>query len=114
NGTFALVGGRVIDGTGRAPLGDATVLVRAGRIAAVGPRDSVSIPTGTRVIDVRGKTILPGLCDMHGHVSQIEWGPAYLAAGVTTVRDMGGEARFLTAFRDAVKAGRGLGPALVL
>jgi imidazolonepropionase-like amidohydrolase len=113
-GTFALVGGRVIDGTDRAPLGDATVLVRAGRIAAVGPRDSVSIPAGTRVMDVRGKTILPGLWDMHGHVSQIEWGPAYLAAGVTTVRDMGGEARFLGDLRDTFAAVGGPGPRFVL
>ena len=113
-GTFALVGGRVIDGTDRAPLGDATVLVRGGRIAAVGPRDSVSIPAGTRVIDVRGKTILPGLWDMHGHVSQIEWGPVYLAAGVTTVRDMGGEARFLSDLRDTFAAVGAPGPRFVL
>lgn len=113
-GTFALVGGRVIDGTDRASIDDATVLIRAGRIAAVGPRGSVSIPAGTRVIDARGKTILPGLWDMHGHVSQIEWGPAYLAAGVTSVRDMGGETLFLTALRDTLAAGAGLGPRLLL
>jgi imidazolonepropionase-like amidohydrolase len=65
----------------------------------------VSIPAGASVIDARGKTILPGLWDMHGHVSQIEWAPAYLAAGVTSVRDMGGEARFLTALRSALGAG---------
>jgi imidazolonepropionase-like amidohydrolase len=51
---------------------------------------------------------------MHGHVSQIEWAPAYLAAGVTTVRDMGGERRFLTAFRDGLAAQRGVGPQLLL
>jgi len=113
-GTFALVGGRVIDGTDRQPLGDATVLIRAGRIAAVGPRGSVPVPAGTRVIDARGKTILPGLWDMHGHVSQIEWGPAYLAAGVTTVRDMGGEAHFVSALRDTWAAVGGPAPRLVL
>ena len=113
-GTFALVGGRVIDGTDRAPLGDATVLIRTGRIAAIGPRGSVSIPPGTRVIDARGKTIIPGLWDMHGHVSQIEWGPAYLAAGVTSVRDMGGETRFLNALRDTFGAVAGPGPRLLL
>lgn len=51
---------------------------------------------------------------MHGHLSQIEWGPAYLAAGVTSARDMGGERPFLTEFRDAVAGARGLGPTLVL
>jgi imidazolonepropionase-like amidohydrolase len=114
SGTFALVGGRVIDGTDHAPVDDATVIVRAGRISAIGPRGSVSIPAGTRVIDVRGKTILPGLWDMHGHVSQIEWGPAYLAAGVTTVRDMGGERLFLSSLRDTFGAVSGPGPRLVL
>jgi imidazolonepropionase-like amidohydrolase len=113
-GTFALVGGRVIDGTDRAPVGDATVVIRAGRIAAVGARGSVSIPAGAKVFDARGKTILPGLWDMHGHVSQIEWGPAYLAAGVTSVRDMGGEARFLNALRDTFGAVGGPGPRLFL
>ena len=113
-GTFALVGGRLLDGTDRAPIDDATVLVRTGHVAAVGPRSSVAIPAGARVVDARGKTIVPGLWDMHGHVSQIEWGPAYLAAGVTSVRDMGGEARFLSALRDTFGAVRGPGPRLLL
>jgi len=51
---------------------------------------------------------------MHAHASNIEWAPAYLAAGVTTVRDMGGETRYLTAFRDVLDDGRGLGPRLLL
>jgi len=51
---------------------------------------------------------------MHGHLSQIEWGPAYLAVGVTSARDMGGETMFLTAFRDAVASGQGIGPQLFL
>jgi hypothetical protein len=51
---------------------------------------------------------------MHAHASQIEWAPAYLAAGVTTVRDMGAEQAFITAFRDTVATGKGLGPRLLL
>jgi imidazolonepropionase-like amidohydrolase len=113
-GDFALVGVRVVDGTGAAPLEDATVVVRGDRIAAVGPRDQVTVPEGVEPLDAAGLTVVAGLWDMHGHVSQIEWGQAYLAAGVTTVRDMGGERRFLTAFRDAVDEDRALGPRMVL
>ncbi|MEO6444043.1 MAG: amidohydrolase family protein [Gemmatimonadaceae bacterium] len=113
-GSFALVGGRVVDGTGRPPLNDATVIIQSGRISAVGPRADVEIPDGMQVVDARGKTLIPGLWDMHGHVSQLEWAPAYLAAGVTTVRDVGGELPFLTALRDTLETTRGIGPRLLL
>jgi imidazolonepropionase-like amidohydrolase len=113
-GSFAFVGARIVDGTTRAPLDDGTIIVRDGRIAAVGPRASVGIPRGVRTIDARGKTIIPGLWDMHAHVALPEWGPAYLGVGVTTARDMGGEKQFLVAFRDAIESGRVLGPRLLL
>ena len=112
--SFALVGARLLDGTGRAPIDNAVVIVRDGHISAAGPRSTVPIPSGVRVISADGKTIIPGLWDMHGHLSQIEWGPAYLAAGVTSARDMGGERPFLTEFRDALAGARGVGPTLVL
>ena len=51
---------------------------------------------------------------MHAHFEQVEWGPIYLAAGVTTVRDCGNEFEFITAVRDAIAQGRGLGPRLLL
>lgn len=114
DGTFAIVGARIIDGTGRAPIVDGTVLVRDGRIADVGARDAVKLPSGVRTIDARGKTIIPGLWDMHAHVALPEWGPAYLGVGVTTARDMGGERRFLVAFRDALAERRVIGPRLLL
>jgi len=112
DGAFALTGATVIDGTGRAAIDDATIVVRDGRIAAVGPRAGVAVPSGVRAIDVRGKTIVPGFWDMHAHASQIEWFPAYLAAGVTTVRDMGGERAYLVGMRDALAANHG--PRLLL
>jgi imidazolonepropionase-like amidohydrolase len=112
--TLAIVGGMLIDGTGSAPIPDSTVLIEKGRIAAAGPRSLVQIPHGATKIDARGKTILPGLWDMHAHFEQVEWGPIYLAAGVTTVRDCGNEFEFITAVRDAVANGRGLGPRLLL
>jgi imidazolonepropionase-like amidohydrolase len=109
-GTYALVGATVIDGTGRPPIADSAVIVRDGRIADVGPRASVAIPSGTPVVDERGKTIVAGLWDMHTHLTQIEWAPVYLAAGVTTVRDMGNEFQFITALRDTLASGRAAGP----
>ena len=66
---LALVGARVIDGTGAPPLDDAVLLISEGRIAAVGPSNSVGIPAGAARIDMSGKTILPGLINAHGHVT---------------------------------------------
>ncbi len=111
--TLAIIGGTLIDGTGTAPITDAAVVIDQGRIVAAGPRASVEIPLHAIVINARGKTILPGLWDMHAHFEQVEWGPIYLAAGVTTVRDCGNEFEFITAVRDAIAQGRGLGPRIL-
>jgi len=75
---LAIVGGTVVDGTGRPPLTDATVLIKRDRIVATGPRTTVSVPGNAEVVDAHGKTILPGLWDMHAHHDQVEWGPLYL------------------------------------
>lgn len=112
--TFAAINVRVIDGTGRTPIDNAVVIVRDGRIAAVGPRASTPVPGGVPALDLEGATLAPGLWDMHAHAAQIEWLPAYLAAGVTTIRDMGGEQPFLTAMRDTIATGKGLGPRVLL
>ena len=112
-GTIALVGATLIDGTGRDALADATVIVVNGRITAVGARAAVTVPTGARVMNLQGKTIMPGLWDMHGHLMQIEWGPVYVASGVTTARDMGNVLPFVIPFRDAIRNGA-LGPRLLL
>jgi len=112
--TLALVGGTLIDGTGAAPVADAVVVVKDGRIVAAGPRSKVKVPIDANVVDTQGKFILPGLWDMHAHFEQVEWGPIYLAAGVTTVRDCGNEFEFITAVRDAIAQGRGVGPRLLL
>ena len=114
SGTFALAGGRLIDATGAPPVEIANVIVREGRIAAAGPAASTPIPRGVPVVNASGKTILPGLWDMHAHVGLAEWGPVYLASGVTTARDMGGEFDVVTALRDAWKENRAIGPRLLL
>jgi imidazolonepropionase-like amidohydrolase len=113
-GAYALVGATVVDATGHPPIQDGVIVVREGRIADVGSRSAVNVPPGVDVVDVSGRTIVPGLWDMHTHVTQIEWAPVYLAAGVTTVRDMGNEFEFITALRDAVGSHRAVGPRLLL
>jgi imidazolonepropionase-like amidohydrolase len=113
-GAFAIEGATLIDGTGAPPVPDAVVVVRDGKITAAGSRAQVAVPKGMQIVDGRGATLLPGLWEMHAHFAQVEWGPAYLAAGVTSARDCGGEFEFITAVRDLIESGRGLGPRLVL
>jgi imidazolonepropionase-like amidohydrolase len=113
-GVFALSGGALIDGRGGPSLKDATVIVAGSRIVAVGPRSEIKIPVGAGYIDARGKTILPGLWDMHTHYTQVEMGPAYLAAGVTAARDCGNDMDFILPVRGAINKGRLLGPRLLL
>src|SRR5579872_1753327 len=111
---IAVVHARLIDGKRDTPMEDATVLVLDGHVVEVGPSEKVTIPRGADTIDARGKTLLPGLWEMHAHFAQVEYGPAYLAAGVTTARDCGGEFEFITAVRDQIVYHNGLGPFLVL
>lgn len=97
----ALVGARVIDGTGAPAVDGRTILLRDGRIEAFGPDAQVQIPAGARVIDVAGRTVVPGLVGMHDHTyysyggfSTQMWytGPRlYLAGGVTTIRTAGSQ-----------------------
>lgn len=111
---YVLRGATLIDGTDRAPIPNAVVAVVNGRIQYVGISGGGPALKGLPVIDVRGKWIIPGLWDMHAHASQIDWAPVYLAGGVTTVRDLGGEEGFLVAMRDEIAAGRAFGPRYLL
>ncbi len=113
-GTFAFTGATLIDGTGAAPIANATVVTRDGKIVAAGPSGKVKAPADAQRVDLAGKYIIPGLWDMHAHYEQVEWGPIYLAAGITTVRDVGNEFDFITAVRDAVNSGAALGPHMLL
>jgi imidazolonepropionase-like amidohydrolase len=109
-GKIALVGATLIDGSGRAAIPNATVIVDSGVIVAAGPSATTKAPFDTKTFDVRGKFIVPGLWDMHAHLHQLEWLPVYIAAGVTTVRDMGNELPFVTDLRASVDSGRSNGP----
>lgn len=110
----ALVGGDVIDGLSDITQKDMTILIKNGRIKSIKSRSETEIPANARVIDVSGKTLMPGLWDMHAHSNQVQWAPAYLAGGVTTIRDNGNEIEFATAFRDAIAKNGALGPDILL
>lgn len=114
--TFAITHVAVITMTSEKPVTDATVLVREGRIVAVGSK--VDIPAGTRTIDGTGKFLMPGLADMHVHLFSDETAPkskapdelgVMLANGVTTIRLMIGTPEHLQ-LRKSIEAGKLLGP----
>ncbi|HWW96179.1 MAG TPA: hypothetical protein VNY74_00700, partial [Edaphobacter sp.] len=113
-GAFAIVGARLIDGTGSPAVENSVVMVRDGRIVAAGKAGTVTVPAGMRVIHAEGRSLLPGLWEMHSHYSGVEFGPALLAAGVTTARDCGGEFEFLTTVRRKIDRDHALGPRLLL
>jgi imidazolonepropionase-like amidohydrolase len=110
----AIVGGRLIDGTGKPAIENAVVILKDGKIAAAGLAASTAVPDGAQIVDAHGKSVLPGLWEMHSHFEQVEWGPIYLATGVTTARDVGNEREFIVAARDAIATGHGIGPRLVM
>ena len=88
----AFTGLTLIDGTGRAPVANAVIVVRDGRVAAAGPASRVSIPAGAERIALDGKVVIPGLVNAHGHVTDAGRDlRTYAAYGVTTVWSLGGE-----------------------
>ena len=128
-----LRGATLIDGTGAAPVADAVIVIDGERIAAAGPRQGLSWPGDAEIVDVRGKTIIPGLIDAHDHMASHGYALATrfgldepastahlrtarvlaeaLAMGYTTIRDGGG---LDTGFKLAIEQGLIPGPRLVL
>jgi hypothetical protein len=108
--SIAIVGGALIDGTGRAALADSVVVIRDGRFQDVGKRGEITVPLGAEVIDAKGKTILPGLIDGHCHYR--DWmGEIYLAYGVTTCPNISNNpVDWIIAQREGVGNGRIRGP----
>ena len=93
--TLAIVGATLEDSTGSPAVKDSVIVIENGVIIAAGLPSQIHIPAGATVIDASGKYAIPGLWDMHAHYEQVEWGPIYLAAGVTSVRDVGNEFDFI-------------------
>ncbi len=93
-----------------------TVVIEGDRIKAVGPADSIKSPVGATVIDATGKTVIPGLWDMHTHLflAGEEAGMMQLAAGITSVRDMASDLDAAISQRDRANAGTLLSPRIIL
>jgi imidazolonepropionase-like amidohydrolase len=130
--TLVLAGGRLIDGYGGTPLENAVVVIEGNTIRAVGPEGSTPIPSGARVIDTNGYTVMPGLMDMHvhlmilGHGNYDHWDRTYppmfrdlimpisakqlLMAGVTTARDLGAPLEDIVAVKRRIERGEIPGP----
>ena len=99
---IALTGVCIIDGSGAAPVADQTIVIAEGKIAAIGSSSATRVPTDAKVIELKGKTVTPGLVMLHEHLNYfsgraiwhsqpISYPRLYLAAGVTTLRTAGTE-----------------------
>jgi imidazolonepropionase-like amidohydrolase len=114
--TVAFTNVAIIDGRSAAPRANRTVVVRGNRIIDEGPASSVRVPPGTRLIDGRGKFLIPGLWDMHVHTvmpggkNVLE---LYIANGVTGVRDMAGDWATIKAWRAEIATGSLVGPRII-
>ena len=119
---------RVIDGTGAPPLEDQTVVIAAGKIAALGQSGQVAVPAAARRLDLTGRSVIPGLVGLHEHlfypnpddaalykVHRFSFPRLYLAGGVTTART-GGTFEPLTdlAIKKEIDEGRAIGPKLLV
>jgi hypothetical protein len=112
----------VINATGNPLQPDMTVVIEGQRITAVGKDASAQIPKDARIIEARGKYLIPGLWDMHVHEIFGDWLPRneeiipllFLANGITGVRDMGGDLEPLKQWRDEIASGKMLGPRMVI
>ena len=115
NDAIALTHATVIDCTGVPSKPDSTVLLSNGHITAVGSADTVTVPAGARVIDESGKFVIPGLWDMHGHLSYAGEGafPSLIMSGVTGVRDMGGDLAQIDQWRSEIEKGARVGPHII-
>ena len=108
---LVLQGGTLIDATGRPPIEDAVIVIEGERIKAVGKRGDVTVPRGARVIDVKGKTVLPGFIDGHCHLLDFV-GEIYLHLGITACPDITqNDDEWTMAQRDGTQLGKIRGPA---
>ena len=111
-GLLAIRHVRVFDSINAKVLEDQLVVIEGNRIQSVGP-DNGAAPAGAQSIDGAGKTLLPGLSDMHAHFQDFE-GILNIACGVTTIRDLGNDNDRLLRLKHQIDAGEMIGPRIVL
>jgi imidazolonepropionase-like amidohydrolase len=133
---LALVGGMLLDGYDAPPIHHAAILIEGDRIVRAGPRSEVAIPAGTRLIDTSGRTMMPGMIELHAHLVLLghgdygRWFPwmetqgrahmlpqvmeiaakQLLMAGVTSAVDLGAPLAESLAIRDRIAKGEAAGP----
>ncbi|MDH5368065.1 MAG: amidohydrolase family protein, partial [Cyclobacteriaceae bacterium] len=120
-GELAFVGATLITMNGDEVIEDGVIIVKDNQIAAIGSKDQVSIPSGAKTIDVKGKTIMPGIIDVHAHVRGFRYGIlpqqnwaflANLAYGVTTSHDPSAHTESIFTSAEMIKSGQIVGPRL--
>jgi len=121
NGMIALVNARIITMKGDEVIEKGTIIVKENRIVAVGNAADVEIPSGAKVMDMSGKTIMPGIVDVHAHVGGFRYGlstqkhwPFYanLAYGVTTAHDPSANSETIFSLSELLRSGNMVGPRL--
>jgi hypothetical protein len=111
--TLVIQGGTLIDGTGRPPVENSAIVIQGDRFKAVGKNGALEIPPGSEIVDVTGKTVLPGYIDGHGHWE--DWfGELYLHLGITTCVniELYQDGPWILAQRDGTNSGKIRGPRL--
>ncbi len=117
----ALTNVRLVDGTGAAPADGQTIVIENGAIRAVGPAAEVRVPSGARVLDLAGHTVIPGFVGLHNHTwyttsnraQQLPFSAPrlYLGSGVTTIRTTGSLSPYVELnMKHAIEAGQLVGP----
>jgi len=109
---LVLEGGTLIDGTGKAPVNNAVVVVQGNRIAAVGSQGQVTVPQNAKIIKTDGQTILPGLIDGHIHLFSSYQPEMFLHYGVTTIGDLNNDTSWILLQRQDLNSGKIKGPRL--
>jgi imidazolonepropionase-like amidohydrolase/Tol biopolymer transport system component len=120
-GKIALKGARIITMEGQEVIEDGTIIINKNRIETIGKSSEVSIPSGIKVYDLKGKTIMPGIIDVHAHLGNFRYGIspqkqweyyANLAYGVTTSHDPSSNSEMIFSQSEMIRTGKMVGPRL--